>query len=130
MVTAKAHAGRNMAAKVFLSSPSALATASSADLVARAQRGEEAAFAALFEAHKRRVYSLCLRMTGISSEAEDLTQRVFLQVFREIAAFRGESTFSNRLHRLTIHEVLTHLRKRRLEERSFGEVHTSTVKAG
>lgn len=130
MLTAKAYTGRDMAAKGFSSSPSTLATDSSADLVVRAQRGEEAAFAALFEAHKRRIYSLCLRMTGITSEAEDLTQQVFLQVFRKIATFRGESTFSNRLYRLTVDEVLTHLRKRRLEERSLSEGHTSTMKAG
>ena len=62
--------------------------ASEAQLIARAQRGEEEAFAGLFEAHKRRVYSLCLRMTSNTAEAEDLTQEAFLQLFRKISTFR------------------------------------------
>jgi RNA polymerase sigma-70 factor, ECF subfamily len=85
-----------------------------ADLVERAQRGEEEAFRALFEAHKRRVYSLCLRMTRSTADAEDLTQEVFLKVFRKISTFRGQSTFATWLHRLTVNEALMHLRKKRL----------------
>jgi Sigma-70 region 2 len=50
-------------------------------LIARASRGEEKAFEALFEMHKRRVYSLCLRMTGDPAEAEDCSQEAFLQLF-------------------------------------------------
>jgi hypothetical protein len=53
-------------------------------LVELAQAGDEAAFRALFEAHKRRVYSLCLRMTRSAAAAEDLTQEAFLLVFRKI----------------------------------------------
>ena len=92
---------------------STLAAASSADLVACARRGEEAAFEALFESHKRRVYSLCLRMTRSATDAEDLTQQAFLQVFRKIANFRRESKFSTWLHRLVVNEVLMHLRRQR-----------------
>ena len=55
--------GTDMTEKGFSRSPSTSAVATSADLVARARRGEEAAFEALFESHKRRVYALCLRMT-------------------------------------------------------------------
>jgi len=102
-----------------------LAPASDADLVARAQRGEEAAFASLFEAHKRGVYSLCLRMTHSPADAEDLTQEAFLQVFRKIATFRGESTFSPWLHRLVVNGVLMYLRKKRLPQVSLDEVETS-----
>jgi RNA polymerase sigma-70 factor (ECF subfamily) len=102
-----------------------LAPASDANLVARAQRGEEAAFASLFQAHKRGVYSLCLRMTHSPADAEDLTQEAFLQVFRKIATFRGESTFSTWLHRLVLNRVLMHLRKKRLPEVSLDELNTS-----
>lgn len=84
-------------------------------LIARAQQGDEAAFTALFEAHKRRVYSLCLRMTGDTAEAEDLTQEAFLQLFRKISTFRGESAFSTWLHRLVVNVVLMHLRKKGLQ---------------
>jgi len=105
--------------------PTTLAPASDADLVARAQRGEEAAFASLFEAHKRSVYTLCLRMTHSPADAEDLTQEAFLQVFRKIATFRGESTFSTWLHRLVVNGVLMHLRKKRLPRVSFDELDPS-----
>ena len=84
-------------------------------LIARAQKGDEVAFAALFEAHKRRVYSLCLRMIGDPTEAEDLAQEAFLQLFRKISTFRGESAFSTWLHRLVVNVVLMHLRKKGLQ---------------
>jgi len=99
--------------------------ASETQLIARAQRGDEEAFAALFEAHKRRVYSLCLRMTGNTAEAEDLTQEAFLQLFRKISTFRGESAFSTWLHRLAVNVVLMHLRKKGLQQISLDEVDTS-----
>jgi len=99
--------------------------ASDAQLIARAQRGDEEAFAALFEAHKRRVYSLCLRMTGNTAEAEDLTQEAFLQLYRKIATFRGESAFSTWLHRLAVNVVLMHLRKKGLQQISLDEMDTS-----
>jgi len=91
------------------------AATSETQLIARAQRGDEEAFAALFGIHKRRVYSLCLRMTGDAAEAEDLAQEAFLQLFRKIATFRGESAFSTWLHRLVVNAGLIHLRKKRLQ---------------
>jgi RNA polymerase sigma-70 factor (ECF subfamily) len=94
-------------------------------LIARAQQGDEEAFALLFETHKRRVYSLCLRMTGNTAEAEDLTQEAFLQLFRKISTFRGESAFSTWLHRLAVNVVLMHLRKKGLQQVSLDEVDTS-----
>ena len=99
--------------------------ASETQLVARAQRGDEEAFAALFEMHKRRVYSLCLRMTGNTAEAEDLAQEAFLQLFRKISTFRGESAFSTWLHRLAVNVVLMHLRKKGLQQVSLDEVDSS-----
>jgi RNA polymerase sigma-70 factor, ECF subfamily len=95
--------------------------ASETQLIARAQRGDEAAFAVLFEVHKRRVYSLCLRMTGNTAEAEDLTQEAFLQLFRKISTFRGEAAFSTWLHRLAVNVVLMHLRKKGLQLVSLDE---------
>jgi RNA polymerase sigma-70 factor (ECF subfamily) len=99
--------------------------ASEAQLIARAQRGDEEAFAALFETHKRRIYSLCLRMTSNTAEAEDLTQEAFLQLFRKISTFRGESAFSTWLHRLAVNVVLMHLRKKGLQQISLDEVDNS-----
>jgi len=95
------------------------------DLVRRAQRGDEAAFEQLFETHKRRVYAICLRATRSAADAEDLTQDAFLKVFKGIAGFRGESTFSTWLHRLVMNEVLMHLRKRRMTQLSIDEEFTN-----
>ncbi len=53
-------------------------------LISRALKGDQDAFAELFEAHKNHVYSLCLRMTSNAAEAEDLTQDAFIQVFRKL----------------------------------------------
>jgi RNA polymerase sigma-70 factor, ECF subfamily len=92
------------------------ASPSNTELVERAQRGEEAAFEELYHAHRNRVYSLCLRMIGNTAEAEELTQEAFLQVFRKIQTFRGDSAFSTWLHRLSVNTVLMRLRKKRLPE--------------
>jgi RNA polymerase sigma-70 factor (ECF subfamily) len=89
------------------------------DLVGRAQRGEGDAFAGLFKTYNRRIYCLCLRMTGSPAQAEDLTQEVFLKLFRKISTFRGQAAFSTWLHRLAVNEVLMHLRKKRLDEVSL-----------
>lgn len=76
-------------------------------------RAELPVFEEIFKLHHRRVYSLCLRMTGNAVEAEDLSQDVFVQVFRKLDTFRGESTFKTWLHRVTINQVLMHFRKNR-----------------
>jgi RNA polymerase sigma-70 factor (ECF subfamily) len=81
-------------------------------LIQRARRGEERAFATLFQLHKKRIYSVCLRMTRDVADAEDLTQEAFLQVFRNINSFRGDSAFSTWLHRIAVNTVLMKLRRR------------------
>lgn len=83
-----------------------------AELVRRALEGNEDAFAALFNAHRTKVYSLCLRMTSNTAEAEDLTQDAFLQVFRKLGTFRGDSALSTWLYRVTANTVLMHFRKK------------------
>src|SRR6266403_1110135 len=75
---------------------------------------EQKAFQELYQTHHRRVYSTCLRMTRDISEAEDLTQEVFVHLFRVLGSFRGESAFTTWLHRLTVNHVLMHFRKRRV----------------
>ena len=95
--------------------------ASDAEVIERAQRGDAEAFRMLYEKHKRRVYSLCLRMTANTAEAEDLAQEAFLQLYRKIGTFRGESAFSTWLHRLSVNVVLMHLRKKSLPVVSLEE---------
>ena len=81
-------------------------------LAGAAAKGDMAAFEELYKRHNRRVYSVCLRMTHNVSEAEDLAQEAFIQVFRKIGSFRGESAFTTWLHRLTVNQVLMHFRKK------------------
>jgi len=95
---------------------------SEAEAIDRAKNGDAEAFEALYGLHKRRVYSLCLRMVSNTSEAEDLTQEAFLQLYRKISTFRGESAFSTWLHRLSVNVVLMHLRKKSLPEVSLDEM--------
>jgi RNA polymerase sigma-70 factor, ECF subfamily len=87
-------------------------------LAQRAAGGDMPAFEELYERHHRRVYALCLRMTGNIAEAEDLAQEAFIQLYRKIGSFRGESAFTTWLHRLTVNQVLMHFRKKgvRLEK--------------
>ena len=85
-----------------------------AEAIEKAKQGDAEAFEFLYSLHKRRVYSLCLRMTSNAAEAEDLTQEAFLQLFRKIGTFRGESAFSTWLHRMAVNVVLMQLRKKSL----------------
>lgn len=82
------------------------------DLVHAASAGDISAFEILYQRYHRRVYGLCLRMTSNPVEAEDLTQDVFIQLYRRISSFRGEAAFSTWLHRLTVNQVLMRFRKR------------------
>jgi RNA polymerase sigma-70 factor (ECF subfamily) len=92
-----------------------------ADAIRLAQAGDAAAFEFLYRLHSRRVYALCLRMVNNPADAEDLTQEAFLQLFRKISSFRGESAFSTWLHRMTVNVVLMRLRKKTLPVASLDE---------
>jgi len=87
-------------------------TLSDYELAAASAAGDAAAFEKLYQLHHRRVFSLCLRMMGNATEAEDLTQDVFVQLYRKIGSFRGDSAFTTWLHRMTVNQVLMHFRKR------------------
>jgi RNA polymerase sigma-70 factor, ECF subfamily len=99
---------------------------SEAQIIERVKLGDAEAFQLLYEKHKRRVYSLCLRMTANTAEAEDLAQEAFLQLYRKIGTFRGESAFSTWLHRLSVNVVLMHLRKKSLPVVSLEETSQGT----
>ncbi|MGB2635082.1 MAG: sigma-70 family RNA polymerase sigma factor [Candidatus Acidiferrum sp.] len=92
-----------------------------AEAIRRAQAGDSAAFDFLYQLHSRRVYALCLRMVNNPADAEDLMQEAFLQLFRKIGTFRGESAFSTWLHRMTVNVVLMRLRKKSLPTDSLEE---------
>ena len=85
------------------------------DLTQAASKGDMAAFEEVYQRHHRRVYSICLRMLQNAFEAEDLTQDVFIQLYRKVGSFRGDSAFTTWLHRLTVNQVLMHFRKRNVK---------------
>ena len=91
------------------------------DLCKMAAEGSLAAFEVIYQRYNRRTYSLALRMTSSQTEAEDLTQEVFIQLFRKIGSFRGDSAFSTWLHRLTVNQVLMHFRKRSFKNEKTSE---------
>lgn len=80
-------------------------------LALRVAAGDMQAFEELYERYHRRIYTLCLRMTNNVAESEDLTQEIFIHVYRKIASFRGESAMMTWLHRVTVNKVLMHFRK-------------------
>jgi RNA polymerase sigma-70 factor (ECF subfamily) len=103
----------------------AIAPLSDHALARAAGEGDMTAFEELYTRHNRRVYSVCLRMTHNVSEAEDLTQEAFIQLFRKIGSFRGDSAFTTWLHRLTVNQVLMHFRKKSVKlERTTEEGET------
>jgi RNA polymerase sigma-70 factor (ECF subfamily) len=90
-------------------------------LVRRAMDGDGDAFASLFQLHKHRVYAVILRMTNNPAEADDLTQDVFIQVFRKLCTFRGESALSTWLHRIAVTTALMHFRRQGPHQVSLDE---------
>jgi RNA polymerase sigma-70 factor, ECF subfamily len=98
-----------------------LQPATDLELARAAAAGNTEAFEQLYKQHSRRVYSLCLRMLENAAQAEDMTQEVFLQVFRKLGSFRGDSAFTTWLHRLTVNQVLMHFRKRGVKLEKTGD---------
>jgi RNA polymerase sigma-70 factor (ECF subfamily) len=85
-------------------------------LVERCLSGEEAAWEELVRTHTRRVYGLCYRFTGKDAEAQDLSQEVFLRVYRALKTFRAtEGAFTTWLARLTRNLLIDHYRRTRQE---------------
>jgi RNA polymerase sigma-70 factor (ECF subfamily) len=86
------------------------------ELAQASAAGDEAAFEQIYRAHHRKVYSLCLRLLGNPTEAEDVTQDVFVQLHRKIGTFQGEAALSTWLYRLTVNTVLMHLRRNKRKQ--------------
>jgi RNA polymerase sigma-70 factor (ECF subfamily) len=88
-------------------------------LVERARRGDARAFEELYRLHHRRIYALALRMTREPGRAEELTQDAFVEAWRALPSFRGESAFATWLHGVAARVVLRQMRtERRWEERN------------
>ena len=107
------------------SKPSSFDNAALGETIRLAQLGDSSAFEIIYQKYAPRVYALCLRMVRETREAEDLTQEAFLQLFRKIHTFRGESAFSTWLHRLTANLVLMHFRKKKLISTSLEDINAT-----
>ena len=93
--------------------------------VKKAQAADSQAFEALYRLHVGKIYGLCLRMTGNASEAEDCTQEAFIQAWRKLDKFRGDSSFGTWMHKVAVNSVLGRMRKSRREQdriRLVGEI--------
>lgn len=84
------------------------------ELIARAKRGDVDAFCLLVSAHRRSMHSLALRFCGNHHDAEDLSQEVFLNAYRAMDRFRGDSSFHTWLRRIMVNSFLSHKRRKEL----------------
>ena len=98
-------------------------------LARAAAQGSTTGIGELYVRHNRRVYSVCLRMTGNAAEAEDLTQEVFVQLLLKIDSFRGESQFTTWLYRVTVNQVLMHFRRTRYQTEINDDVENEMAKS-
>lgn len=89
------------------------------------QRGDEDAYRLLFEEYHQRVFHVAFRFCGNIQEAEDITQEVFLKVFRDVSNFRGDSGFFTWLYRITVNVCLDNNRSRQRREKHLAEENTS-----
>ncbi|HEX3866289.1 MAG TPA: RNA polymerase sigma factor [Gemmatimonadaceae bacterium] len=112
-----------MAAAVVIEASSSQNPQESGDSdVARAAAGDRSAFERLYRAHVDRVYTLCARMVADSGRAEELTQDVFVRAWEKLHLFRGESSFSTWLHRLTVNLVLNARKSEGRQRSRFSDV--------
>jgi RNA polymerase sigma-70 factor, ECF subfamily len=86
---------------------------SEATLITLVRQKHQVAFKRLYDKYLPMVYGLCLRLTGSSAMAEEATQEVFIQVWRKIGTFAGDSSFKTWLHSLATNTTLTYLRKQK-----------------
>lgn len=91
------------------------------ELLDRARNGEIPAFEQLLRLYEKKVFNLTFRLTGNRHDAEDLAQEAFLKVFRSLDSFRGESSFSTWLYRITRNTCLDWLRRRKVSTVSLDD---------
>lgn len=114
--------GRLMNIEELNTSPGALEAGSVRLLLVRARNGEEAAFKALFDVYKGRVYSTCLSVTRGRRAAEELTTQVFLTLFRNLNTYKSEGDFVRRMDFLASFVSVLHVKRKTNEMAHEAEV--------
>jgi RNA polymerase sigma-70 factor, ECF subfamily len=92
--------------------PSKEATVSAGDLIASCQKGDVEAFETLYRQHAARLYTLACRMAGSPEDGEDLLQEIFLQAYRKLGSFKGDSAVGTWLYRLALNHCLDYVRSK------------------
>ncbi len=87
------------------------------ELVLLLQQGDESAFKQLVDEYEDMVYNTALGIVQQEDDADDITQEVFIQVFRSISSFKGDSKFSTWLYRITLSKALDHEKKKKRKKR-------------
>lgn len=83
------------------------------ELISKAKEGDKQAFRSLYDEHIGRVYALCYRLTGEKGMAEDASQEVFIQLWKKLGNFDGQSQFSTWLHSVTANITISYMRKQK-----------------
>ena len=91
------------------------------ELIVQLQQGDEAAFKKLVDEWQHMVYNTALGIVQNADDADDITQEVFIQVYRSVSSFKGDSKFSTWLYRITLGKALDHEKKKKRQKR-FGFV--------
>ena len=91
------------------------------DLVARCRAGDVEAFETLYREHAARLYTLACRMAGSREDGEDLLQEIFLQAYRKLGSFKGDSSIGTWLYRLALNHCLDYVRSRRAKMNKLTE---------
>lgn len=90
-------------------------------IVVRCRKGDVRAFHELYEAYSKAMYNICLRMTGHSSDAEDVLQEAFVQVFKNLQKLESDSSLTAWIKRIVVNHCLSYLRKKKVYWEEVGD---------
>ena len=99
------------------------------ELIHLAGRGDQLAFETLMSAQETRMYAVALRMCGNREDAQDCMQEAMIRIFRSISGFKGQSSFSTWVYRITMNSCLDELRRRKTRAATSLDANVGTIKS-